>query len=92
MRIPIGALVLLLAAACSGPHDETVRAEFLRAHPGARVESVGAGEGDADHAYVHVRYRAAGDSALREAVWLYVRQADGSWRNTRRDSARAARP
>ena len=84
--------MLLLIAACSGPRDADVRAEFLRAHPGASVESVGAGEGDGDHAYVHVRYRAAGDSALREAVWLYVRQADGAWRNTRRDSAGAARP
>jgi hypothetical protein len=92
MRILV-ALILapLLAAACSVPRDEDVRAEFLRAHPGVRVESLEVGEGDGDHAYYHIRFRgAAGDTALREAVWLYARQPDGSWRNTWRGPPGAA--
>ena len=96
MRIPAALALALLAATCSMPRDEEVRAEFLRAHPGARLESLEVGEGDGEHAYYHIRFRAAvaGDTALREAVWLYARQADGSWRNAHRGPARplGARP
>jgi hypothetical protein len=91
MRLVALILAPLLAGACSVPRDDDVRAEFLRAHPGARVESLEVGEGDSDHAYYHIRFRAAAsDTALREAVWLYARQPDGSWRNTHRGPPRPA--
>jgi hypothetical protein len=82
-------LALLFGAACSGPREEDVRADLLGAYPGARVESMDVGEGDGDHAYYHLRFRAAAsDTALREAVWLYARHRDGSWRSAHRDPPR----
>jgi hypothetical protein len=86
------ALMPLLAAACSRPRDEDVRAEFLRARPDARVASLEVGEGDGDHVYYHVRFRTAADTSLRETIWLYARQPDGLWRNTHRGPASAVRP
>jgi hypothetical protein len=85
MRI-LGPLVLLLCAvACSEPRAADVRAEYLRAHPGSQIVSAEPGEGDFSAVYYHVRYRAPGDSAVREEIWQYIKQSDGTWRNTHRE-------
>jgi hypothetical protein len=90
MRTPTAVLLALAVAGCSNPIEADVRSAFLSAYPGARVQSLTVGEGDDDHAYYRIRFRAAGDTVLREAEWLYTQQADGSWRNTHRGASRPA--
>jgi hypothetical protein len=87
MRFFAGVLIAsILGAACdAGPREKDVRSEFLRANPGARIESLAVAEGDGEHVYYHIRFREAGDLTPRETMWLYARQSDGSWRNTHRD-------
>ena len=78
MRRVVAGLFVLVAGC--GPGDDAVRAEFLRAHPGAEVLSLGVGEGDDDHAYYGIRYRLPNDSTVHEACWLYSDAQGGDWR------------
>jgi hypothetical protein len=84
-------IVVLLLGACGGPTDETVRAEFRREHPKARVISAGPGEGDSHHVYYHIRFREPPDTIVREVVWGYERNKDGIWRLKSRDVERPGR-
>ena len=80
-------LVPLFAAGCFGPREKDVRADFLRANPGALIEMATPGEGDGAAVYYHIRYRVPGDTILREVEWQYMKNTDGEWHNTWRDSA-----
>lgn len=93
MRTRLLLLLPLFLAGCFGPREEDVRTEFLRANPGSRIEMAAPGEGDDGTVYYHIRYRPAGDTALREVVWQYTKQPEGTWHVTSRDSATlGARP
>jgi hypothetical protein len=72
-------LLCALALSACGPSDREVVVAFEREHPGARVVSAAAGEGDSDSVYYHIKYRLAGDANPREGVWLYSKQPDGTW-------------
>lgn len=78
MKHILAGLFVLVAAAC-GPGDHAVRAEFLRAHPGAEVLDLGVGEGDSDNVYYHIRYRAPNDSTVHEVCWLYSQVNGRDW-------------
>jgi len=78
---------LVFLAACGVPSNADVRRDFLGLYPNAAVVDVGSGEGDADDAYFHIKYRIAPDTALLEQVWLYQRAAAGRWKITNRDSS-----
>jgi len=56
-----------------------VRSEFLARHPGYIVEFIGAGEGDSDNVYYHVRYRKPGATVLFEQQWLYQDHGEKEW-------------
>jgi hypothetical protein len=94
MQVRSVVLWALLAFGCSRPREAEIRAAFTAANPDARVEDLTVGEGDDDHADYRIRFRVVGDTILREAHWLYVRQANGTWRNSHRGPAApvAARP
>lgn len=62
----------LWCAACSRVDVDRVRVDFLRDHPGAKVEAVDVGEGDGATAYVYVRYRVGGDPNTRLEVRQYA--------------------
>jgi hypothetical protein len=72
-------LALTLLAACSSPDLARIEADFEQAYAGCDVLRVDVGEGDADHAYVHVRLRCKGERGEREEVWLY-RRSGKEWR------------
>ncbi len=82
MRALLVAIALAVTTGCGAPTESDVRADFLRARPGAQIVSLGAGEGDAAAVYYHIRYRLPPDTATRGEEWQYLRQADDSWRNT----------
>jgi hypothetical protein len=56
-----------------------VKSAFESEYPGAQVFSAVVGEGDADSAYYHIKYKLPGEAQSREDVWLYLRQGDGKW-------------
>jgi hypothetical protein len=82
MRASLIAIAFLVSTGCGAPTESDVRADFLRARPGAQIVSLDVGEGDGATVYYHIRYRAAGDTVMREEEWQYLRQDDGSWVNT----------
>jgi hypothetical protein len=90
MRASLIAIAFLVVTSCGAPTHSDVRADFLRARPGARIVSLDVGEGDGASVYYHIRYRAAGDTATREEEWQYLRQDDGSWVNTWRGASTAS--
>ncbi len=72
-------LICLLLCACGEPTKDAVRADFLAAHPGVVVVGVYPGEGDSDHVYYAVQFRAPPDTTLQKTVLLYQRTSDGRW-------------
>jgi hypothetical protein len=64
-----------------------VREDFLRVYPGAEIVDVRVGDGDANHAYVHIEYRLPSDTALREQVWLDQRRSRDRWQLIGPDSS-----
>jgi hypothetical protein len=78
----LGLIVLLGALLLQGyeaPGASDVTAACKREYPGARVFSAVVGEGDADSAYYHIQYKLPADAQSREDVWLYLKQANGTW-------------
>ena len=71
-------VLVLFGAACGDGVESVARTDLLEEFPGAQVQSAVVGEGDSDHAYVHLCFRPAADSQLRGEVWLYQKQ-DGRW-------------
>jgi hypothetical protein len=59
MRWLILILVLTLAACSRSGVVAQAEADFRRRNPGVEITKVYLGEGDADHAYVYVRYKHA---------------------------------
>jgi hypothetical protein len=81
MKRGLAALLSVLAiaaAACSEPPYSQIEDDFLREHPGAEVLSVGPGEGDSQHVYVHIRYGDAETKREREQSCLWQR-IDQTW-------------
>ena len=75
----VGALVVAMAfAGCGGPTEEMVREGFERENPAFTVVSAQVGEGDSQHAYMHIRYRRRGSETYCNAVWGYRRE-DSHW-------------
>ena len=66
-------LSLLLLAGCAGPDLDDVAQTFRSEHPTAAVTTLGVGEGDDQHAYVHIRFRATDGVGVCEVVWGYCR-------------------
>jgi hypothetical protein len=73
-------LAALLLCGCGVPSHDTVRADFLREHPGFEVTDLFPGEGDSDAVYFHIRHKKPGDSKQYEVVWLYVSDGDKPWK------------
>jgi hypothetical protein len=71
-------VLAIAAAACSQPPYSQIEDEFRREHPGSEVLSVGPGEGDSRHVYVHIRYRDAETNHEREQACLWQR-IDRKW-------------
>lgn len=76
--VTLAAILLSVAAGCGSPKVEDVTAAFMKENPTVTVTSVASGEGDSDHAYMHIRYRRAGSSAECEVIWAY-RNASRRW-------------
>ena len=78
--VVLGALALAVGA-CSEPPYDRIAEEFRRSHPGVDVLSVGPGEGDSEHVYVHVRYRDPQTWSERQETCLW-RRIDAKWTKT----------
>ena len=70
-------VLVLTAAACRGA-ERAAQADLAAERPNAQLLETFVGEGDFDHAYVHLCFRPAPDSQARAEVWLYQRR-DGGW-------------
>ena len=81
MKTPHSPLLCALAiavAACTELPYSQIKEEFVREHPGAEVLSVGPGEGDSEHVYVHIRYGDAATKSERQQSCLW-RRIDRTW-------------
>jgi hypothetical protein len=52
---------------------------FHQENPSYSILSVYPGEGDGGAAYFHIKYRKPSDTDTHEAVWQYLKNAEGKW-------------
>lgn len=74
--------------ACGFPSEEQVKNDFRSANPTYAPISAIVGEGHGDAGYYHIRYTKPNDDKTYEQVWLYLRQEDGKFKITHKESER----
>lgn len=75
-RFALGLLAMFATGCLVG---EDVRQAVEEHCPGCELRDWRVGEGDGDHAYVHLKLECGGDDELRERVWLFQRRG-WDWR------------
>ena len=70
-------LLCLLFLGCNNSSVvDLVIEEFEKENPGFSVIDAYVGEGDADNAYVHVKYEDPGKKKINEAIYLHQKTKD----------------
>ena len=67
-------MVAMALVGCRGPTEEMVREGFERENPSFTVVSAQVGEGDSEHAYMHITYRRRGSETYCNVEWTYRRE------------------
>ena len=68
----------LILAGCSGPAGTQLQSDFVSLHPGCRLLSSGAGEGDDENVYVVFKYKCGTSPQTVQSEALYQRHK-GKW-------------
>jgi hypothetical protein len=65
-----------------------VKNDFRSANPNYAPISAIVGEGHGDAGYYHIGYTKPNDNQIYEQIWLYLRQEDGKFKITHKESER----
>ncbi len=85
-KILLICVLSIFCFACGFPSEEQVKKDFHSANPIYTPISAIIGEGHGDAGYYHIRYKKPNDNKTYEQIWLYLRQEDGKFKVTHKET------